>query len=119
MATNGFDDVPDPVYRGIFLAVIFYFALLLYGQITGEPLASHAAEFVFAVIAIAVGTILYLQRDGARNGTAVLGAAVCLLVGGVLQLTFLFTRVPSLDQLSSLLVFVGIGFYIYAVWNTE
>ena len=119
MATNGIDEVAPTVYRGIFFAVVFYFALLLYGQVAAEPLATYAAEFVFGVIAIGVGTILYLQRDAARGSRAILGAAVCLVVGGVLQLTFLFTRVPTLDQASSLVVFAGIGFYIYAVWIVD
>ena len=119
MATNGFDDAPPAVYRGIFFAVVFYFALLLYGRAAAEPLATYAAEFVFAVIAIGVGTVLYLQREGSPAPRAILGAAACLLVGGVVQLAFLFTRVPTLDRASSLVVFAGIGLYLYAVWTTD
>ncbi|WP_339104571.1 hypothetical protein [Haloterrigena salinisoli] len=119
MATNGLDEVPAAVYRGIFLAVVFYFVLLLYGQVAAEPLATYAAEFVFGVIAIGVGTVLFLQREATRASRATVGAAACLVAGGVLQLTFLFTRVPSLDQASSLVVFAGIGLYIYAVWIVD
>ncbi|QRV16194.1 hypothetical protein [Haloterrigena salifodinae] len=119
MATNGPDEVPAAIYRGIFFAVVFYFVLLIYGQVAAEPLATYAAEFVFAVIAIGVGTILFLQREVRVAPRAILGAAACLVVGGVLQLTFLFTRVPSLDQASSFAVFAGIGLYIYAVWIVD
>ena len=119
MATNGRDEVSATIYRGIFLAVVFYFVLLVYGQITAEPLATYVAEFVFGVIAIGVGTILFLQREARVAPRAIVGAAACLIVGGVLQLTFLFTRVPSLDQASSLVVFAGVGLYIYAVWIAD
>ena len=113
------DDVPASIHRAIFLAVVFYFVLLLYGRIAGEPLATYAAEFVFGAIAIGVGTVLALQVRGGRGPRVLLGAAACLVVGGALQFAALFTRVPSLEQGSSLLVFLGIGLYLYAVWNTE
>jgi len=112
---NGLDDVPDQIYRLIFFGVIFYFALLLYGQATGDTLALLASEFVFGVIAVGVGTVLFFQPDTDDSRT-LLGAAACLIVGGALQFAYLFTRIPSLDAASSLVVFVGIGLYIYEVW---
>ena len=116
---NGLDDVPDTVYRAIFSGIILYFALLLYAQATGDPLAAFASEFVFGVIAIGVGTILYLQANTDRGSWVIPGAAVCLVLGGMFQFAFLFTRIPMLDQVSSIVVFVGIGLYIYAVWYTD
>lgn len=116
---NGLDDLPETVYRAIFFGIVFYFALLVYAQVAAEPLATFAAEFVFGVIAIGVGTILYLQTDARRGPWTILGAAVCLVAGGMLQFALLFTRIPTLDTASSLLVFVGIGLYIYTVWNAD
>lgn len=113
---NGLDDLPNAVYRAIFFGIVFYFALVVYAQVSGEALALFAAEFVFGVIAVGVGTILYLQSGTTGRPPAILGASVCLVLGGILQFAFLFTRVPVLDQASSLAVFVGIGLYIYAVW---
>ncbi|SIR96337.1 hypothetical protein [Natronorubrum thiooxidans] len=115
---NALDDAPESISRLIFLGIVFYFVLLAYAQLTAEPLAMFAAEFIFGVIAVSVGTVLYLAgRD--RGLSAVLGAAVCLVAGGTLQFGFLFTRAPALDQASSVVVFVGIGLYIYTVWDTE
>ena len=116
---NGLDDVPDTVYRAIFSGIVLYFALLLYAQATGDSLAAFASEFVFGVIAIGVGTILYLQAETDRGSWVIPGAAVCLVLGGMFQFAFLFTRIPVLDQVSSIIVFVGIGLYIYAVWYTD
>ncbi|WP_436347513.1 hypothetical protein [Natronorubrum sp. FCH18a] len=116
---NGLDDVPDTVYRVIFSGIVLYFALLVYGQVAGDSLAAFAAEFVFGVIAVGVGTILYLQAETDRGSWVIPGAAVCLVLGGAFQFAFLFTRNPALDQVSSIVVFVGIGLYIYAVWYAD
>ncbi|RKD95280.1 hypothetical protein [Halopiger aswanensis] len=105
------------ISRAVFLAVALYFALLVYGTIASEPLATYAAEFVFGAIAVGLGTVLY-RRWGRRSST-VLGAAVCLVAGGVLQFAYLFSRSAALDNLSSLVVFAGVGLYIYAAWTVE
>ncbi|SEH12499.1 hypothetical protein SAMN04487967_0837 [Natronorubrum sediminis] len=111
--------IPDAVYRAIFYGILGYFALLLYGQSAGEPLAILAAEFVFGVIAIGVGTVLFIQTRETTTSPALLGAAVCLVAGGMFQFGYLFTRVLVLDQVSSIVVFAGIGLYLYAVWYAE
>ncbi|MXV60816.1 hypothetical protein GS429_01760 [Natronorubrum sp. JWXQ-INN-674] len=116
---NSLDNIPESVYRLIFLGIVLYFALLVYATVGNEPLAAFAAYFLFGVIAIGVGTVLYLQADRDRGSPAMLGAAVCLVVGGMLQFAFLFTGVPILDDASSLVVFVGIGLYIYTVWYAD
>ncbi|WP_121742209.1 hypothetical protein [Natronorubrum halophilum] len=112
---SALDDVPESVSRLITLGIVFYFALLVYAMTANEPLAMYAAEFVFGVIAVGVGTVLYLQYDTNGGSTAILGAAVCLVIGGMLQFAHLFTRIPILDEASSLVVFVGIGLYIYTI----
>ncbi|MDQ2049881.1 hypothetical protein RBH26_05235 [Natronolimnohabitans sp. A-GB9] len=116
---NGLEDAPESVYRAIFLGIVFYFALLAYASISGDPLAALAAEFVFGVIAVGVGTVLYLQVEDVRRQSILLAASACLVVGGALQFAYLFTRVPTVDVASSFVVFVGIGCYVYAVWYAE
>lgn len=116
---NGLDDAPETIYRAVFLGVVFYFVLLLYAQMSGDQVAMYAAEFVFGVIAIGVGTILYVQTETGGRSAAILGAAASLVLGGMLQFAFLFTRIPTLDVASSLVVFVGIGLYIYTVWGAD
>ncbi|QFU82891.1 hypothetical protein [Natronorubrum aibiense] len=116
---SALDDTPERIYRLIFLGVVFYFAVLAYAQFTADPLAAFAAEFVFGVIAVGVGTVLYLQAGHERGLSAIVGAAACLVVGGLLQFAFLVTAAPAIGQLSSIVVFVGIGLYIYAVWYAE
>lgn len=110
---NGFGDLSESVNRAIFLAVVLYFALVAYGSVANDPDATLAAKFVFGVIAVAVGVVLYVQSEGAPS--VVLGAAVCLVAGGVLQFVFLVSSSPLLDNASSLAVFAGVGLYIYAV----
>lgn len=105
------------INRAIFLAVALYFALLAYAGIANEPLAAYAAEFVFGAIAVGLGTVLYLRWG--RRPSAALGAAVCLVAGGALQFAYLFSRAATLNSLSSLFVFAGVGLYLYAAWTVE
>ncbi|ADD06374.1 uncharacterized protein Nmag_2820 [Natrialba magadii ATCC 43099] len=111
------DAVPDAAYRAIFLGIILYFALVVYSAMTGDVIASLAAEFVFGTIAIGVGVVLFDLSDGELS--AALGGAVFLIVGGITQFGALFAQSPTLDQVSSLLVFVGIGLYLYVTWTAE
>lgn len=114
---KGVDDVSDFVHRVIVLGIIFYFALLAYAILSNDPIARDATDFVFGAIAVGVGTALYLQNDD--DSSAITAAAVCLVTGGVSQFFFLFTQLPVFEVATSLLVFVGIGFYIYAVWYAQ
>ena len=107
-------EVPQRVHRLIFVGIVVYFGLFALGMLTGIPLAIFAAEIVFGVIAVGLGAMLYQQSGG--DVSAELGAAVCLVVGGLVQFGFLATGSPALSQLSSLAVFAGIGLYIYAVY---
>lgn len=110
---NDGSELPESVNRAIFLAVVLYFALIAYAAFAPDPIAAVAAEFVFGAIAVGVGIVLYAQSDG--TPTVILGAAVCLVAGGALQFAYLFTRDVRLDDGSSLVVFVGVGLYLYAV----
>ena len=110
---NGFGELSESVNRAVFLAVALYFALVAYGSVANDPYAAIAAQIVFGAIAVAVGLVLYVQSDGTPS--VVLGAAVCLVAGGALQFAFLIAPSPLLDTASSVVVFVGVGLYIYAV----
>lgn len=114
---NGTIDLPESTRKLIVYGVLFYFALFLYATVTGDELAAYAMEFVFGIIAIGIGVILYGEADGELS--AVTAAAVCLVSGGLFQLAALFTRVPMFDLAASLLVFVGIGLYIYVAWYSQ
>jgi hypothetical protein len=114
---KGTIDLPESTRKLIVYGVLFYFALFIYATATGDPLAAYAMEFVFAIIAIGIGVILYGEADG--EFSAVMGAAVCLISGGVLQFAALFTQLAVFDLAASLLVFVGIGLYIYVVWYSQ
>ncbi|ELY89556.1 hypothetical protein C483_13558 [Natrialba hulunbeirensis JCM 10989] len=111
------NDIPDAAYRAIFLGVILYFALVVYSATTGDVIVSLASEFVFGAIAIGVGVVLFDLADGELS--AALGGAVFLIGGGIAQFGALFTQSPTLNQMSSLLVFVGIGLYLYVTWTAE
>lgn len=118
---NGLATVSAPIQRAIVVGIVGYFALLGYAQVSGSVYASVAATVVFGAIAVGVGVVLYHGTDAADRTPAVLGAAGCLVGGGLLQFAFLATAflgppVLAFDQLSSLLVFVGIGLYVYATW---
>ena len=114
---NGTIDLPESTRKLIIYGVLFYFALFVYASVSGEPLATTAMEVVFSVIAIGIGAILYGEADG--EFSTVMGAAICLLVGGVVQFVALVTGLVAFDLVASLLVFVGIGLYVYVAWYSQ
>jgi len=101
--------------RAISALLLGYFLVLGYATITNDPLAATVAKLGFGGIAIAVGTMLYGQRAASRTVLTV--AAACLVAGGVLTFGAVSTQSTAVDGLSSLLVFLGIGCYGYAVWR--
>lgn len=112
---NGLEERSASVNRAVFLAVALYFALIGYAAVANDPLAALVADFVFGVIAVGVGIVLYVQSEGTPS--AIVGAAGCLIVGGLLQFAYLFSRIPLFNDASSLVVFAGVGLYIYAVFT--
>ncbi|WP_226481228.1 hypothetical protein [Natrinema amylolyticum] len=103
--------------RAITALILGYFAVLAYATITNDPLAATVTEIGFGIIAIAVGAMLYEQRSASRSVLTV--AAGCLVAGGVLTFGAVLTRSAAVNALSSLLVFLGVGCYIYAVWRAN
>ncbi|PCR92322.1 hypothetical protein [Natrinema ejinorense] len=103
--------------RAITALIVGYFVVIAYATITNDPLAATVAELGFGVIAIAVGAMLYGQRREPRSVLAV--AAGCLVAGGVFTFGAVVTRSAALNALSSLLVFLGVGCYVYALWRAN
>ncbi|WP_226005457.1 hypothetical protein [Natrinema salinisoli] len=100
--------------RAITALILGYFVVLAYATITNDPLAATVVELGFGIIAIAVGAMLYDRSEGPRSVLTV--GAGCLIAGGVLAFVAVFTKSITVDTLSSLLVFAGVGCYVYAVW---
>lgn len=100
--------------RAVTAMILGYFAVLAYATITNDPLAATVTEFGFGIIAIAVGAMLFDQRSESRSALTV--AAGCLVAGGVLTFIAVLTRSAAADGLSSVLVFLGVGCYVYAIW---
>ncbi|SER61347.1 hypothetical protein [Natrinema salaciae] len=106
---------PTARSRAIVALILGYFAVLAYATVTNDPLALTVAALGFGVVAIAVGALLYVQA--ADPGPALLAAAGSLVAGGLLQFVAVLGRSAVADGLSSLLVLLGVGCYVYAVWS--
>jgi hypothetical protein len=91
-------------------ALVAYGALVGYAAWTGNPLASTLASIVFAVIAAAVG-VWILRRWG--TGPLPLASGGSLIGAGLAELATLVTQSTSLATLSNLLLFLGLGIYLY------
>ncbi|AGB36502.1 hypothetical protein [Natronococcus occultus] len=102
--------------RLIVYGILLYFALFAYATFAEDALAMLATEFAFGVIAVGIGAILYGEAEKTRS--VVMAAAVCLIAGGVLQFAHLASGLVVVDLASTLLVYAGIGCYIYAAWNS-
>ncbi|QLK24995.1 hypothetical protein HYG81_12875 [Natrinema zhouii] len=103
--------------RAIVALILGYFVVLAYATIANDPLAATVAELGFGVIAITVGAMLYEQATDPRSALA--AAAGCLVAGGVLTFAAVLTRMATIDLLSSLFVFLGVGCYVYALWRAN
>ena len=101
--------------RVISALILGYFVVLIYATIANDPLAAAVAEVGFGVIAIAVGAMLYDSAAGWRSAQTL--AAGCLVAGGILAFGSVLTGVAAVDLLSSVLVVLGVGSYVYAVWT--
>lgn len=111
---SGLEGASERANRAVIGGIVLYFALILYANLANDPIAYAASSVVFGFIAIGVGGLLFRQASG--TVTALFGAALFLTVGGIVQLVQVVTGEPIFDVVASIAVFVGIGFYIYAVW---
>ena len=101
--------------RAISALILGYFVVLVYATITTDPLAAVVAEVGFGAIAIAVGAMLYDSAAAWRSAQTL--SAGCLVAGGTLAFGSVITGLAVVDLLSSVLVVLGVGSYIYAVWS--
>ncbi|WP_254522815.1 hypothetical protein [Natrinema caseinilyticum] len=106
---------PGSRSRVIVGLIIAYFVVVAYATSTNDPLAATVGALGFGVIAIAVGATVY--ERGGRISSVRTVAAGSLVGGGLLQLGAVVTGAAVLDLLSSLLVFLGVGAYGYAIWR--
>ncbi|AGB32990.1 hypothetical protein Natpe_3200 [Natrinema pellirubrum DSM 15624] len=104
--------------RAVTAMIVSYFAVLAYATATNDPRAVTLTELGFGVIAIAVGTMLYGQRSTTGLRSVLTVGAGSLVAGGVLNFGAVLTRSSAVETLSSLLVFLGVGCYVYAVWRS-
>ncbi|THE64864.1 hypothetical protein D8Y22_10865 [Salinadaptatus halalkaliphilus] len=111
------NEVPERIYRAVFAGIVCYFGLFAVGTITGSGLVLLAAEVVFGVIAVGLGTMLYMQSGG--EPSLLFASAICLIAGGALQFALLLSGLAILGVLSSIAVFAGIGLYIYVIWVAQ
>ncbi|MFA9501948.1 hypothetical protein ACERIM_04100 [Natrinema sp. H-ect1] len=102
--------------RAVTAMILSYFAVFAYATATNDPRAVTLTEFGFGIIAIAVGAMLYGQRS--RSEPVLTLGAGSLVAGGLLNVVALLTHSSAADTLSSLLVFLGVGCYVYAVWRS-
>lgn len=100
--------------RPVAVGVGLYFLLLVIGSVGNVPLALVAAQVVFGAIAIGIGAFLARQ---AGNSRLIAGAAGALIGGGLAQFGWLLSGEQLLNLLASLLVTIGIGLYLFLVWN--
>lgn len=99
--------------------IVSYFAVFAYATVTSDPRAVTLTELGFGVIAVAVGAMLYGQRSGSGSASVLTVGAGSLVAGGALNVAAVLTRSGAVDTLSSMLVLLGVGCYVYAVWRSR
>jgi len=104
--------------RAVTAMIASYFVVFAYATVTNDPRAVTLTELGFGVIAIAVGTMLYGQRSTAGPRSVLTVGAGSLVAGGALNIAAVLARSSAAETLSSLLVFLGVGCYVYAVWRS-
>ncbi|WP_290817188.1 hypothetical protein [Halovivax sp.] len=111
----------EPVRRAIFVSIVIYFALFGVAAVTGNPAAYLTAQVLFGAIAVGIGATLYAYTD--PDQLVLRTGAGCFVMGGLAQFGWLAAQFgvleawgPGFWTASSVLVFVGIGCYVYAAW---
>ncbi|AGB16883.1 hypothetical protein Halru_2298 [Halovivax ruber XH-70] len=113
-------DAPERVQKLLVGAVVAYFVLWLGSIVLSSPILALASTVLFGLIAIGIGVVLVTN---ASSTGSVLGlSGVALILGGVLELGWIVSElvgsgIPVASRLASLLVFIGILGYGYAVWS--
>lgn len=109
--------IPETINRAVVVLIVLYFALVVYAGATGNAVVDYAADFLFGVIAVGVGTVLFAQADGGTS--AVLAAGVCFVAAGLAQFGALLTGMLVLELVTTFAVLVGISLYVYVIWIAD
>ncbi|MCU4925305.1 hypothetical protein OB905_04795 [Halobacteria archaeon AArc-dxtr1] len=104
--------VPKSVYRAILIGILVYFVLLVVGLVGGVSPALGLADIVYGAIAVAIGGLLYTRGTGGR---LLIASATTLILGGLSQFIWILTGSSTFDTLASMLVFLGLGGYLFAI----
>ena len=115
-------EAPETLKRIALAGVVVYFATWILAQSTGDPIMFVLSEILFGAIALGLGGLIYVEAG--TDDVARLLAGGCLAAGGVLQLGFIAlilvgVAIGLLSVAASILVFAGIGAYIYAIWSEQ
>lgn len=106
------ENVPRWASLTVLGSVVSYAGVVLYGTITGDPVAELTADVLFGLIAVGVGAGLYWLAEGRTDPIRAAGAS--FLTGGLAQFVAVLTDDPLIDLLATLAVLSGIGLYVYA-----
>lgn len=116
------EDAPVRVQKLLVGAIVVYFALWLGSVVLSSPVLTLTSNTLFGLIAVGIGVVL---ATNARTTGSVLGlSGVVLILGGVLELGWIASALigsamPVATQLASLLIFIGILGYGYAIWSAS
>lgn len=113
-------DAPARVQKFLVGAIVAYFALWLGSIVLSSPTLAFASTVLFGLIALGIGVVLATNASSTASVLRLSG--VVLILGGVLELGWVVSvlvgsAIPVASQVSSLLVFLGILGYGYAVWS--
>ncbi|ELZ08242.1 hypothetical protein C479_12923 [Halovivax asiaticus JCM 14624] len=113
---------PARVQRLLVGAIVAYFVLWLGSIVLSSPILALTSNALFGLIAIGIGVVL---ATNARTTGSVLGlSGVVLVLGGGLELGWIASvlvgnAIPVASQVTSLLIFLGILGYGYAIWSAS
>lgn len=109
---NAMDKVPQWAYLALVGSVLAYAGILLYGVVTGDPIAELTADVIFGLIVLAIGGGLYWVAESRTDPLR--AAAASFVTGGLAQFIAIITDDPWIDLLATLAVLAGIVLYLYA-----
>ena len=109
---SGLQQTSPVVRRTLVVAIVSYFVVFGYSMVAGDWTAYLVAQALFGLIAIGLGGLIYVHSP--VEALALRTGAACLIVGGVAQFGWILTGRAELDAAAFILVFLGIGLYVYA-----
>ena len=107
-----FDDAFGSVRKWLVGSIVLYFALVLYGILTGSETVQLVAHAFFGCIAVGMGGMLVRH---ASEQSPTMAAGVALVAGGLAQFGWIATGSAALGDVATVGVLFGIGLYIFDV----